>query len=104
MNDIKLANDGLTIEDATEGEEENQEENVSVPSSTRMCVFQLAESNDINRVTNILEYIIANKDSPESIQYMVSKYNLTSKLQMAFKKYCNGEYSFDQDVSKNGKF
>jgi hypothetical protein len=35
---------------------------------------------------------------------MVSKYNLTSKLQMAYKKYCNGEYTFDQDVSKNGKF
>lgn len=69
-----------------------------------MCVFQLAESNDINRITSILDYLATHKNSADNVSYMVSKYHLTTKLQKIFKKYCNGEYGFDHEASKNGTF
>ena len=47
-----------------------------LPNSTRMCVFQLAESTDINRITKILEFLAKEKSSPDSICHMVQRYNL----------------------------
>lgn len=100
---IKAENDGEFLS-KIENEESHEAVIDTVPSSTRMCVFQLAESNDINRITSILDYLSVHKSSPESVSYMVSKYQLTPKLQKIFKKYCNGEYGFDHEASRNGKF
>lgn len=78
------------------------EANFEKPTSTRMCLFQLSESNDINRVTMILE-TLGNR-SKETLQQMRKRYNLNSKLVGILKKYCNAEYGFDQLSSRQGTF
>ena len=71
-------------------------------TSTRMCLFQLSESNDIDRVTLILKTIA--QKSRDTLNQMSKKYNLTHKLISVLKKYCNAEYGFDHLSSKNGTF
>jgi len=38
----------------------------SVPTSTRMCVFQLSESNDLERIANILTHLNDHKCTSNS--------------------------------------
>jgi hypothetical protein len=71
-------------------------------TSTRMCLFQLSESNDINRVTLLLKTL--STKSRDSMIQMRKKYNLSHKLIQILKKYCNAEYGFEQLASKNGTF
>ncbi len=42
-----------------------------IPSSTKMCIFQLAESNDLDRISKILNYLASDKNSTENILYMI---------------------------------
>ncbi|CDW88620.1 UNKNOWN [Stylonychia lemnae] len=72
------------------------------PLSTRMCLFQLTESNDINRVTQILQTL--SQKSKETLNQLKRKYNFTSKLTNVLRKYCNAEYGFDQISSRHGTF
>jgi hypothetical protein len=69
-----------------------------------MCIFQLSESNDLLRISNILGFLAKEKDGIENVQYMVQKYKLNQKLQKILKKYCNGDYGFDHPYSKLGLF
>jgi hypothetical protein len=39
-----------------------------------MCIFQLSESNDLLRISNILGFLAKEKDGIENVQYMVQKY------------------------------
>ena len=75
-----------------------------LPQSTRMCVFQLSESNDLERISKIMDHLACNKDSIEDVNYMIQKYQLNQKFTKILKKYCNGEYGFDCPSSKSGKF
>jgi hypothetical protein len=75
-----------------------------LPQSTRMCVFQLSESNDLERISKIMEHLATNKDTQEDVNYMIQKYQLNQKITKILKKYCNGEYGFDCPSSKSGKF
>ena len=72
------------------------------PSSTRICVFQIAESCDIVRVTSLLEYL-ASKPRETVIQIR-KKYNLHKTLVQVLRKYCTGDYGFDQDAAREGSF
>ena len=72
------------------------------PTSTRMCLFQLTESNDLNRVTLILDTLSLR--SKETLTQMRKKYNLSQKIIHILKKYCNGDYGFDQQSSRHGQF
>ena len=67
-----------------------------------MCLFQLSESNDINRVTVILKTLSAK--SKESMNQLRKKYNLSHKLTHILKKYCSADFGFDHQSSKNGTF
>lgn len=67
-----------------------------------MCLFQLTESNDINRVTVILKSL--SSKSRESIIQLRKKYNLSHKLITTLKKYCNADFGFDHVSSRNGSF
>ncbi len=67
-----------------------------------MCLFQLTESNDINRVTVILKNL--SSKSRESIIQLRKKYNLSHKLITTLKKYCNADFGFDHVSSRNGSF
>jgi len=58
-----------------------------------MCLFQLTESNDVNRVTQILQTF--NSKSKETLNQLKRKYNLTNKLINVLRKYCNAEYGFE---------
>lgn len=69
-----------------------------------MCVFQLSESNDLERITKILEHLAQSKDDKGNVKYMIQKYQLNQKVTKILKKYCNGEYGFDNYSSKSGKF
>lgn len=71
-------------------------------TSTRMCLFQLSESNDINRVTQLLQTL--SSKSKETIHQMRKKHNLGHKLVGILRKYCNAEYGFDSASSRNGQF
>jgi len=75
-----------------------------IPTSTKMCIFQLQESADLDRITMILDHLATNKDSPESILYMLSKFQLDNRLTRVYKMYCNGDYGFDLYASKSGQF
>jgi hypothetical protein len=70
-----------------------------------MCAFQIAESNDLERVTDIIEHLDSQKCcSSSQLIYMLSKYSLFSKIQLVLKKYCNGNYGFEHPISLNGRF
>eukprot|EP00347_Sterkiella_histriomuscorum_P004034 403361997 len=72
------------------------------PFSTRMCLFQLTESNDINRVTLILQTL--SMKSKETLNQLSKKYDFGTKLMNVLKKYCNAEYGFEQTSSRSGTF
>lgn len=74
----------------------------TIPTSTKMCIFQLQESNDLDRLTMLMDHLAVNKNSPESVIYMLSKFQLDNKLTKIYKMYCNGEYGFDHYASKSG--
>lgn len=80
----------------------NQHQRSEKQTSTRMCLFQLSESNDINRVTQILQTL--SSKSKDTMYQMRKKYNLSHKVISILKKYCNAEYGFDNISSKNGTF
>ena len=69
-----------------------------------MCIFQLAESNDLDRLAMIMNHLAINKDSPESVIFMLSKYQIDNKITKIYKLYCSGEYGFDHYASKSGQF
>ena len=71
------------------------------PPSLRVCIFQLSESNDLERVTFILQSI-GKYSKPDLIS--LKKAGLVAKITKVIQKYCNGDYGFDQDVSKLGNF
>ena len=45
------------LEVATIAEDDEVLQNFDKPTSSRICLFQLVESNDINRVTALLKYL-----------------------------------------------
>ena len=63
-------------------------------TSTRMFMFQLAESNDINKVTIILKSLASK--SRESLHLINKKQMLGTKLIKLIKKYCNADFNYDQ--------
>ena len=71
------------------------------PSSLRLCLFQMAESHDLQRVTFILEMI--SKYSNQEIKKL-KKNQLSFKTLHVMKKYCHGDYGFDSEVAKLGYF
>ena len=72
------------------------------PSSTRVCLFQISESNDIIRVTYLLEYLC--QKPKETLGQIKKKYHLHKTLVVVIKKYCNGDYGFDQRSAREGVF
>ena len=52
----------------------------------------------------ILNHLSINKDSPESVIFMLSKYQVDTKVAKIYKMYCNGDYGFDHYASKSGQF
>ncbi len=75
--------------------------NFDQPPSLRVCVFQLSESNDLERVTFILQTI--SKYSKGELQ-LLKKSAIVAKVVKVLQKYCNGEYGFDQEIAKLGIF
>eukprot|EP00826_Nyctotherus_ovalis_P020003 TRINITY_DN16243_c0_g2_i2.p1 TRINITY_DN16243_c0_g2~~TRINITY_DN16243_c0_g2_i2.p1 ORF type:complete len:408 (-),score=128.39 TRINITY_DN16243_c0_g2_i2:52-1275(-) len=71
------------------------------PPSLRVCLFQLAESNDLERVTFLLQ-TIAQFGGEESAA--LQKSGVRQKVVRVVHKYCNGDYEFDQEVTKLGSF
>ena len=73
------------------------------PSSTRMCLFQLTESNELSRVATVLEEL--STKPKETIKHLSKKYKLhTTVSQTVLKKYCNGDYGFDKVIARDGQF
>jgi len=73
------------------------------PSSTRMCLFQLTESNELARVSAVLEEL--STKPKETIRHLSKKYKLhTTVSQNVLKKYCNGDYGFDKVIAREGQF
>ena len=97
--DLADCDDTLSLKSGAECEELNTYER---PTSLRMCLFQLSESNDINRVTIILDTLTTK--SKDTLQQMRKKYNLNHKVISILKKYCNAEYGFDHVSSRKGQF
>ena len=71
------------------------------PPSLRVCLFQLAESNDLERVTFILQTI---SKYPQEELLLMRKSGIVRKVIKVLQKYCNGDYGFDQEISKLGNF
>ena len=65
-------------------------------------MFQLSESNDLTRITAILDALT--QYSRDALQSLKRKYKLNEKLLKVLKKYCNGDYGFDTKCSKLGRF
>lgn len=66
------------------------------PGSTRMSLFQLAESTDLARITKVIEHLAAHTD--------LSKQKVNGSLSKVLQRYCNGEYGFDSYYSTSGRF
>jgi len=87
--------------------QQNEEIDVSLtksfdqPPSLRVCIFQLSESNDLERVTFILQSIAK---YPKTDLVSLKKSGINSKIIKVIQKYCNGDYGFDQDIAKLGSF
>ena len=71
------------------------------PSSLKTCLFQLAESHDLERITFILETI---STTSKSQILKLNKSHLTRKLLNIMTKYCHGDFGFESEVSKLGLF
>jgi hypothetical protein len=67
-----------------------------------MCLFQLTESTDLNRVTSLLSTL--SRASRTSLASLRKNYNLPHKLLSILKKYCNAEYGFEAVASRDGRF
>ena len=72
------------------------------PMNLRVCMFQFSESNNLERITNILQNLWTY--SREILFKLIQKYELDNKLIKVIQKYWNGEYGFDLNVSKHGLF
>jgi len=71
------------------------------PPSLRVCLFQLSESNDLERVTFLLQTITR---FPKDEFDKLKKSGITQKVIKVLQKYCNGDYEFDQEITKLGSF
>jgi len=100
-SEIKSSTDELSLKD-TEGEKLNPASYFDKPMSLRVCMFQLSESNNLERITNVLQNLC--KYSKDSLYKLWDKYELDLKLIQIIQKYCNGDYGFDLEVSKQGSF
>ena len=72
------------------------------PSSTRICVFQIAESCDIVRVSYLLDHL--NCKPRETLIQIRKKYHVHKTLVSVLKRYCNGDFGFDQNAAREGVF
>jgi hypothetical protein len=70
--------------------------------SLRVCMFQLSESNNLDRITNVLQNLWTY--SRDNLFKLTKKYELDIKLVKIIQKYCNGDYGFDLNTSKSGLF
>ncbi|CAI2359357.1 unnamed protein product [Moneuplotes crassus] len=80
----------------------DQESTFERPMSMRVCMFQINESNNLERITNLLQNL--HSFSSENLFKLAHKYDLDQKLIRIIQKYCNGDYGFDLNVSKIGSF
>lgn len=72
------------------------------PVSLRVCMFQLSESNNLERVTNVLSNLCTYSTS--TLFTLCQKYSLNQKLLQILQKYCQGSYGFDLPTSQSGVF
>jgi hypothetical protein len=80
----------------------NLESTFDKPMSLRVCMFQLSESANLERITNVLQNLVTY--SSQNLLKLSQKYQLDEKLLVIVQKYCNGDYGFDLTVSKIGHF
>lgn len=81
---------------------QNPENTFEKPMSLRVCMFQLSESSNLERITNVLQNLVTY--SSQNLLKLCQKYLLDEKLLVIAQKYCNGDYGFDLTVSKLGHF
>lgn len=72
------------------------------PMSLRVWMFQISESNNLERISNVLQNLCSY--SHDHLYKLSQKYELDLKLIKIIQKYCNGDYGFDLNVSKQGIF
>lgn len=90
------------IEKCKESGTRQEESGVDKPISLRVWMFQLGESNNLERITNVLQNM--KTYSRDHLHKLWDKYDLHTKLIKIVHKYCNGDYGFDWKVSKQGIF
>ena len=80
----------------------NMESTFERPMSLCVWMFQMSESNNLERISNVLQNLITY--SRDNLYKLTQKYELDDKLIKIIQKYCNGDYGFDLNVSKQGIF
>ena len=70
------------------------------PSSLRVCMFQLTESGDPERVAFILDSLAG--VSEERLDKLAAKYGLQESLLRVLQKYCDGGFGFEGEVVRSG--
>ena len=100
--DNQISQTGFTKDNQITNESLPEDNTFECPMSLRVWMFQFSESNNLERITNILQNLWTY--SRDVLFKLIQKYELDVKLIKVMQKYCNGEYGFDLNVSKQGLF
>jgi hypothetical protein len=64
------------------------------PGTIKTCLFQLNESNDMNRIVFLLETVLGSQFSKELLANVVNLFGILKKM---IKRYSNGDFRFDNN-------